>query len=338
MTCKFMKQNTIIILFLLSIISACTKQNSTVMGELKKSIGARNEVVVVIDDSLWFGAVGDSIRGKLAHRIEGLSGNEPVFDLVQFDPSIFSIKAKTARNIVQFTSYASNEFVLEKSLNASPQNFFFIRGKSIDDLLAVFKANADSIVSVFKASELNEETHDMVRSSRKDISELKDYFGCVLKIPSTYHLQVKKEYPFLWYQKALSSGNLNLVLYEFPISEIEDSKQTINQRLLMARDYIGKEFLKTAKDSAYITTNPDFVPLITKETVQDLPAYKIIGTYTSVNDFIKGPFITYAIRDEYYQRYLFLDGFINSPLRNKREQLLELEAIIKTVNFNEGTN
>ena len=46
----------------------------------------------------------------------------------------------------------------------------------------------------------------------------------------------------------------------------------------------------------------------------------------------------YAIRDDYYKRYLFIEGYINNPFKNKRDQLLEIEAIIKTINFNEHSN
>lgn len=332
-----MKQlNFVVFFFILILQAACTKKKDEVEGKLNTSFGNRNEVVVVMDDSLWIGATGDSIRAKLAKPTIGLADEEPIFDLVQLDPKIFSTRAKNARNIVLFSTQTAHEFILEKSLNASPQNFFFVRAKTNHDLVKLFNKNADSIISVFKTSELNEEMHETVRTSTQDLSELKDFFGCTVKIPNAYHLQVENEFPFLWYQKDLSSGNLNIVMYEFPISEIENSKGSIEQHLIEARDYIGREFIKTAKDSAYTITDQVLPPLITKQKVQDLPAYQILGNWNTINDFLKGTFVCYAIRDEYYKRYLFIEGYINNPFKNKRDQLLELEAIIKTINFNEN--
>src|SRR5690606_11900765 len=110
--------------------------------------------------------------------------------------------------------------------------------------------------------------------------------------------------------KDLSSGRLNLVLYELPISEIENTGGPIEKHLLEARNYIGEEFLKTAKDAAYIVTDPNKKQIITKEMLYEFPVYKITGNWETANDYLKGPFVCYALRDEYYKRYLFIEGYI----------------------------
>lgn len=329
-----MKQVTVY-LFILSILLGCSKKKDVMATDLQKSFGNRNEVVLVIDDSLWIGAFGDSIRKELAKPNIDCTDTNPVFDLVQLDPKIFSAKAKTARNIVSFSVNQKNKFLLQKSVNATPQNFFTLQAAHTTDLFKMFKTHADSIVSVFRASELNEEMHKVVRSSTQDLHELKDFFGCTLKIPNSYHLQVKNEFPFLWYQKDLASGNINLIMYEFPISEIENKNASVEEHLMQARNYMGKKFMRTAKDSAYIITDLKTKPVITTETLKELPAYKIVGNWESVNDYLKGPFVCYAIRDDYYKRYLFIEGYINNPFKQKRDHLLEIEAIVKTINFNE---
>lgn len=330
-----MKRSILYLLMLFVVVLGCNdkKENSTL--NLKPSFGNRNEVVLVIDDSLWIGKFGDTIRKHLAKPIVGSTNKEPIFDLLQVDPKIFSTRTKMARNIVLFSTNTEHEFLLQKSVNATPQNYFFLRARNSNDLLKMFSSRADSIISVFKASELNEEMHDVVRYSTKDLHELKDYLGCTLKIPDTYHLQVKKEFPFLWYQKDLSSGSINLVLYEFPISEIENTNESIEEHLLHARNYIGKEFLKTAKEGAYIITDPTKKQFITKEMLHNFPVYKITGTWETYNDYLKGIYVCYILRDEYYQRYLFIEGYISNPYKNKRNHILEIEAIIKTINFNE---
>lgn len=330
-----MKHLVFYLLVVAALSVGCKKNTETAAVNLKQSFGNRNEIVLVIDDSLWVGKLGDSIRKQLAKPIVGSTEAEPQFDLVQLDPKIFTTRAKMARNIVLFSTNTVNEFLLQKSVNATPQNYFFLRAQNTDDLLKMFHSKADSIVAVFRTSELNEETHEVVRSSTNNLNELKDFFGCTLKIPDAYYLQVKNEFPFLWYQKDLSSGSLNLVLYEFPIAEIENNQQPIETNLLHARNYIGKEFLKTAKDFGYVVTNIQNTQTISKEKLLEFPVYKITGNWETANDFLKGPFVCYAIRDDYYKRYLFIEGFVSNPFKNKRDQLLEIEAIIKTINFNE---
>lgn len=325
-----------LVLLLFGSLISCSKK--TTVGTLTASYGARNEITVVLDDSLWIGAVGDSIRAKLAKPTAGLSKEEPIFDLSQYDPKIFSNRARTSRNVILFSVETDYEFLLEKSFYATPQNFFFVRAKTTNDLIKLISSKADSIISVFQSSELNEEMHEVVRSSTQNLNELKTLFGCTLKIPNTYHLQMENDFPFLWYQRDLSSGNLNLVLYEFSMSEIENTTNSIEHNLLMARNFIGKEFLKSAKENAYVHTNGHANLRIEKDKIKDLTAYKIKGNWETINDYLHGPFICFAIRDEYYDRYLFIEGFVNNPFKDKRNQLLEIEAIIKTINFNEHTD
>jgi len=329
-----MISNFFVVTIIITIVFACEKKNDN-LAVITKSIGNKNEVLLVIDDSLWVGKMGDSIRAILAQPV--LKGDyfEPIFNLVQLDPKIFSSKAKTSRNIVLFSTNSQNEFLLQKSLHATPQNFFFVRAQNNHELLKSFLSVSYSIIKVFKSSELKEDMHHLVRSSTKPLTELKELFGCTMKIPDNYHLQVKLDYPFLWYQKKLATGNVNLIMYEFKISEIETSNQEIIKSIINARNIVGKEIIHTAKDSAYVTTNQDINPVISKEVIQSLPTYRILGNWITVNDYLRGPFISYAIKDEYYDRYLFIDGYVNNPFKEKRNHLLELEAIIKTINFNE---
>lgn len=327
-----------LVLLFLGTIVGCSKKENANIGNLIPSHGERNEVVLVMDDSMWIGSVGDSIRAKLAKPITELSKEEPIFNLLQYDPKIFSSRARTSRNVVLFSVQTEQEFLLEKSFYATPQNFFFVRAETTDDLIKLFSSKADSIISVFQSSELNEEMHEIIRSSTQNLDELKSLFGCTLKIPNAYHLQMENDFPFLWYQRDLSSGNLNLILYEFSISEIENKSSSIENNLMMARNFIGKEFLRLAQENAYVMTSSNVRPIIKKDVIQNLPVYKLMGNWETPNDYLQGPFICYAIRDEYYDRYLFIEGFINNPFKNKRNQMMEMEAIMKTINFNENTN
>jgi hypothetical protein len=48
---------------------------------------------------------------------------------------------------------------------------------------------------------------------------------------------------------------------------------------------------------------------------------------------MSGPFVNYAIVDKTNNRVLFLEGFCYAPSKDKRDLMLELEAIIKSVRF-----
>jgi len=46
-----------------------------------------------------------------------------------------------------------------------------------------------------------------------------------------------------------------------------------------------------------------------------------------------GPFLTYAIRDDKNDRYVILEGFVFKPSSSKRNQMFEIEAILRSATF-----
>lgn len=325
------------LIFIVVCIVSCTKKNEITTGKLNPSFGSRNHITIVIEDDLWNGEVGDSIRKKLAKRHFGLDKDEPIFDLDQFSPDIFSAKAKTSRNIVMFSSKDEYSFILEKSLWATPQNLFFIRANSSKELIQNFSKHADSIISVFKKSELNEEQHALIRKELTNTEVVKDIFACTIKIPNTFQLVLEHD-NFLWYQKDLPTGNSNLVIYEVAISTIENSADDIETNLIKVQDSISKIYIQGSNPNSFLITETGFFPAFRPIKIQEFSGYEFSGTWEMENDFMNGPFLNIALRDSYYNRYLIFQAFVNYPYKPKRDLLFEMEGIIKTVNFYDNEN
>lgn len=319
------------------IFISCSNKDDIKTGKLNPSIGSRNHVTIVIDDDLWNGEVGDSIRKKLAQAYLGLVKDEPIFDLDQYSPSIFSSKAKMGRNIISFSNDEDYAFTLEKSFYATPQNFFFVRAKSNNELIQNFNNHADSIISVFRNSELNEEQHYLVRKPLLNTEIVKNDFACTIKIPATFDLVLDDD-NFLWFQKDLVTGNSNLIIYEIPISKIENNLNDIESNLIKAQDSISKEYVLGTNENSYMITENSFFPSFKTIQIQELHGYQISGTWDMENDFMNGPFLTIALRDDYFDRYLIFQAFVNNPFKNTRDLLFEMEAIMKTVNFYDNEN
>ena len=327
-------KNTLVCFFFLLFLLSCQREKVTI-SKLNKSIGERNELALVIDDSLWNGAVGDSIRKRLVIPVDNVLTKEPLFDIVQYNTKIFSYNAKLSRNIITFKKAEHNSFRLQKSVFSTPQNYFTIQYKSTNDLIEIIRNNSDSIVSVLQKSELNEEQHLISRTASNDLELIKNLFGITIKIPKYYHVVNQSEFPFLWYQKELASGDVNIIVYEYPIDFIERDSNT-NNNIISAMDSIGKTFIKGRKSFTYMMNDSLNKPIITNERKDQMDKYLIKGIWSMVNDYSSGPYLCYVIRDDFYNRYLFLQGFINDPVRFKRDHLLELEAIFKTINFYEN--
>ena len=85
------------IMFLIYLFFSCEGENKPL---IKKSNGNINSITVVIENNLWNNDVGDAIRAGFAYPAEGLPQQEPLFDLKQMPPSVFTGFARSSRTIL----------------------------------------------------------------------------------------------------------------------------------------------------------------------------------------------------------------------------------------------
>ena len=72
-------------LFLFSIVAIfLTSCDSKEVKNTSETSRKTNEVAVIIDDQLWNGEIGDSVRNKFASPVVGLPQEEPIFTLNQY--------------------------------------------------------------------------------------------------------------------------------------------------------------------------------------------------------------------------------------------------------------
>lgn len=322
-----------LILFFVYPTFSCQEKSEVRIGKQDISKGNRNEVLIVLEDSLWNGRVGDSLRKILAAPIMGQYNQEPVFDLLQYDPSLFSTKARKARNILIFSDREAPEFTLERSVYASPQNIFTIKNRSGKELVTIFQKYADSIVGVIRNLEMNEVEHELARAEKLDTENIKELFAMTIKIPDSYRLIEQSSKHFAWYQKPFEAGDINLVIYEIPIDQVLRCQGNFEEKIIVAKDSITSYYMKGSRPYSYLITDVTSKPSVYETMHQDFFAWEIEGNWDMQNDFMKGPFLSYIIKDDYYSRYVFVEGYVNNPFRNKRDILMEIEAIMNTINF-----
>ena len=80
-------------------------------------------------------------------------------------------------------------------------------------------------------------------------------------------------------------------------------------------------------------TEEAYSPYLFMTSFKDKRAFETRGNWEMANDFMSGPFLNYAIRDDKHQCYLVIEGFIYSPSSPKRDLIIELESIIKSLQF-----
>ncbi len=293
------------------------------------SSGRINHISVIVDDLLWSGEVGDTLRTKFASPVTGLPQEEPLFTINQYPLKLLEGFATNTRNIIVIKTGETRYEVRSKKLG-SPQNIIRISGRNIPELLSIIEKKAPEIVSLMKQTEI-EQAQKTMDSALHDPAVIQSRFGVDLNVPTSYRV-VREGKDFLWLKREIISGNMSVIIYQLPAGAIVPNGDLVNS-LIKTRDSIGASYIHgTVPDSPMITEGA-YAPYVREVEIAGRSAVEAKGTWELKNDFMSGPFITYAIQDPDAGRTLVLEGFCYAPSKEKRDLMHELEAIIKTINF-----
>ena len=312
-------------LFISFLFFSCEKKNDNLP---RKITGKINTISVIIDDQLWNGEVGDSIRNKFASPVIGLPQEEPLFTINQYPIKLLEGFMTDNRTIIVIKKGDENKFEIKKNQYTSPQNVFHISGKTGTDIIKILEKNAPKMIQLIKEAEIAE-SQRINSQSLLNPKVIANKFHISLKIPSTYTYVLHKS-KFMWLKKEIIGGNTSLLIYEVPISSIKKNSNLITSIIKM-RDSIGELYISGTELKSNMITEEAYAPYLFKITLDGKKTYETKGTWELKNDFMAGPFINYAIIDKENNRILVLEGFCYAPSKEKRDLMHELESIIKSV-------
>ena len=320
-----------ITLFALIALVSCNN-NETKEAYKQKSVGNINSLQILITDELWDDSVGEEIRNYFAASTEGLPQVEPLFSINQMDPSTFSGFIKSNRLFLHVTIGKEDKFTLVTNEYAKPQTGAIITAKTKQGLIKLIAENQEEIIEAFFKSEIKE------RQRRTSISplvidSLKERFGLSIKMPSAYRI-AHKGADFYWIRKDLKkTGSTNILIYEVPLNSISSDSNALRE-ILTIRDSIGGYHLPV-EDNGRFGTDYSYSPNFYITELDENFAYKTKGVWDVKGEFMAGPFLNYAVKDEKNNRYLIIEGFTFAPAERKRNLQFELESIIKSAKIND---
>jgi len=309
----------VLIPFLLLSCLKTDKQSEPVSGK-------PNTISVIIDDQLWYGEVGDSIRNKFAAPVWGLTQEEPLFTINQYPARLLEGFVTDSRSIIVVKKAATDKFEIIRS-KALPHNTFRIYGKSVEDIICSLEMNGSQIIKLIRDAEIEKIQQDNSKALLNP-AVLKNKFHIDLQIPVGYEYMLHKR-NFIWLKKEIISGNTSLLIYQVPIKQLTKSSDIVGNIVKM-RDSIGL-YIKGREPNTQMITGEAYAPYFSNISLDGKKTFESKGTWELKNDFMTGPFINYAIVDEAYNRILVIEGFCYSPSNQERDLMLELEAIIKSV-------
>lgn len=322
-----MKQ-LLFVAMILMLLASCDNTQKT--HYLPESNGQINSLAVVIDNSLWKGAIGDTIRKYFAAPLDGTPTTEPIFSIHQIPPSVFEGNTRNSRNILMIKKDEFNRVAVKDTLFARPQRVAIIHGKTDRDIVCEVQENAAELIVQFKSNEIIEAQKRFQKSLSKS-TEVEDLLGIKLTMPSVYKV-VKKENNFVWIERPVKGGTANIIIYEMPLNSIPEGDFR-SEAIVKMRDSIGEQYIPGRSEGMYMLTEKAFAPSVYDVEIKGRNAIESKGLWEMKNFLLGGPFVNYIIEDKPNHRLLVLEGFVSAPMTEKRDYLFELEAIIKSIEF-----
>ena len=309
---------TVLILF------SCDKE---IKNFKPQSSGRINSISVIIDKPSWDGKIGDAIRDKYASEFIGLPQVEEAFTLNYIPYEAFTGFGRTARNVIYINKKKQDKPRMIRDRYARPQLFLEVSGLDNESIIQGILSSFEFSSAQFQNGEITENKNRILNSLLKDTGL--DSLNISLNIPSAYSV-FKNQPETVWLQKPLKNGTSNLIIKDLNSSVSDFEKINLND-VVSLRDSIGKEFIPGRVENSYMITEKEYLPYISYQTVNGFEAIETRGTWEVKGDYMGGPFINYIIKDTLNNSLLYVEGFVFSPSQRKRDKMIELEAVIKSM-------
>ena len=306
------------------ILVSCDKE---VKNFKPQSSGRINSISVIIDKPSWDGKIGDAIREKYASEFIGLPQVEEAFTLNYIPYEAFTGFGRTARNVIYINKKKQDKPRMIRDRYARPQLFLEVSGLDNESIIQGISSSFEFSSAQFQNGEITENKNRILNSLLKDTGL--DSLNISLNIPSAYSV-FKNEPETVWLQKPLKNGTSNLLIKVLNSSVSDFEKINLND-IVWLRDSIGKEFIPGRVENSYMITEKEYLPYISYQTVNGFEAIETRGTWEVKGDYMGGPFINYIIKDTMNNSLLYVEGFVFSPSQRKRDKMIELEAVIKSM-------
>lgn len=311
------------------LLLALSCKESTSKGRyLPQSTGSVNSLMVVMENDLWRGAVGDKVRELFARPALSLMPEQSMLSLTQIPPQVFRGATAHSRSVLFVQQDSITVSHVKTNVYAQPQKVAVVKGTTYEELVTGLENIANKAISSYKQVEISEAQKRFTRSLNKETA-LQETFGITMTIPSAYRVG-KQEENFVWLDRQIPKGNMNIVVYSMPSNSFS-TDSTFVRDIVAMRDSIGKKYIPGPNEGTYMITEKAFSPYLFPVEIGGIKGAEARGIWEIKGYPMAGPFVTYILNDEKNQRKLVVEGFTFAPNTQKRDYMFELEAILRTI-------
>ena len=305
---------------------SCQKKKNTPL--VLSSNGNINTITVVMTNQLWAGTIGQAVRDMYAYPAEGLPQQEPLFDLKQIPPEVFTGFAQSSRSVLWVGIRNQTNVRIDKNTYAQPQTVAVFTAPTPTALTEIIVSQSEKVIKTLRIQERAERLR-RIRKSSYTKHGLDEKFGLTLTMPSAYKI-FKENETTSWFQRETQKGHINLLVTTTPYDEDIVAKQNL-EKIIIQHDSIGKAFIPGRLPNSYFITEKAYEPYMYSTTFGKKSALEIRGTWEVKGDFMAGPFLQYIINDKPNNRNIVLEGFVFAPSTAKRDYVFEIETVLRSL-------
>lgn len=315
-----------VLLFLLCFVVSCQTKKRTPL--VLPSNGNINTITVVMPNQLWNGTLGQTVRDMYAYPAEGLPQQEPLFDLKQIPPEIFTGFAQSSRSVLWIGLRNSINVRIDQNTYAQPQTVAVFTAPTTEQLTEIIVSQSSKVIERLRKQERAERLRRIQKSTYTNHG-LEEKFGLTITMPSAYKT-LKEDPQASWFQRDIQNGHINLLVLSTPYDENIIAQQNLAP-IIALHDSIGKAFIPGRLPNSHLITEKAYEPYMYPTTLAGKPALEIRGTWEVQGDFMAGPFVLYIVNDKANNRNLVLEGFVFAPSKAKRDDVFEAETILRSI-------
>ncbi|MEL7120570.1 MAG: DUF4837 family protein [Bacteroidota bacterium] len=351
----------ILLAFAFILINSCSEETQKNLGltPVPNAFGDINELVVVADQALWDGPVGDTLRFYYSSAYPILPQPEPILDLRHYTPEelgrapdrkelrnyllLADLKDNSSATSMLVKEDIGNEKVIE-ALGNPTVNSVVGRDKWAKGQLVIYQFAASETALIDNLKKNFSAIINRIRSAGKEkidatiffrgddqalMEQVRSRMGITIRIPKDYFMALDKE-ELMWIRKETEKLSSNIMITKRPF---RDESQLTKDYIKSLRDSLGK-FVSTDIPNSYMKVNDIDLPMLVKPiNLSNQYALEARGIWEIQNDYMGGAFITYLIHNPNKNELVYIDGFVHAPGTGKRDVMQHLEYIINTVNL-----
>lgn len=322
---------TLIVALVAVLLTGC-KAFNTLQSNRKTAQGRPYELIVVVNQPLWVGQLGDSLRALLAAPIPYLAQIEPQFDVQRVTPDGFKSVVVDHRNILKVLvepSLKEAAVAVQYDVTAAPQIVLLLQGPTEQSLIDYLSLHGQKLLDVLLAAERDRAVAFAKSFGVSGIEEaIKERFGIEMAVPRGYQMAANQP-DFIWARYELPEDSQGFMLYGYPYT---GGKNFTVEELVKARNRYAKR-IPGPSEGSYMITAEAFEPTVETFRLNGRLWVEMRGFWDVKNDFMGGPFVSYSTLDSSTGYVVTFDCYVYAPKipPHKRNLIRGLEHLLHTI-------